>query len=79
MNACTATSAIQLLGAALTFLLMVLWLETVWVGIAEDLRDGDLAAAFRKRSWLNAFVALGAVGAAILLLFWVSACTTGAI
>jgi hypothetical protein len=32
----------------------------------------------RKRGWLNAFVAAGAAGAAILLLFWVSACTNGA-
>jgi hypothetical protein len=51
----------------------------MWVRTAEDLHDGDIAAAFRKRSWLNAFVAFGAVGAAILLLLWVGACTTGAI
>jgi len=36
------------------------------------------AGALRKQSWLNAFVALGATGAAILLMLWVSTCTNGA-
>jgi hypothetical protein len=77
MNACTAVSAFQLLAAASTFLLAVLWLEMFWVRIAEELHHGDIAGALRKRSWLNAFVALGAVGAAILLLLWVDVCTNG--
>lgn len=46
--------------------------------VTEDLRHGDIAGALRKRSWLNAFVAAGAAGAVIMLLFWVSACTNGA-
>jgi len=37
-----------------------------------------VAGALRKQSWLNAFVALGAAGAAILLMLWVSTCTNGA-
>ena len=68
MNACTGTSAIQLLAA-------VVWLDAFWVRIPEGLHDGDIAGVLRKRGWLNAFVA---AGAAILLLFWVSACTNGA-
>jgi hypothetical protein len=71
MNACTGISAIQLLAA-------VVWLDAFWVRIPEGLHDGDMAGVLRKRSWLNAFVAAGAAGAAILLLFWVSACTHGA-
>lgn len=78
MNACTGTSAIQLLAAALTFLAAVVWLDAFWVRIPEGLHDGDIAGVLRKRGWLNAFVAAGAAGAAILLLFWVSACTNGA-
>jgi hypothetical protein len=31
-----------------------------------------------SKDWLNAFDALGAAGAAILLMLWVSACTNGA-
>ena len=75
MNACTAASAFQLVAAALTFLLDVLWLERLWVRIAEDQHDGDIAAALRKRTWLNAFVALGVAGAAVWLLVWVGTCT----
>jgi hypothetical protein len=78
MNACTPASVFQLFAAALTFLLAVLWLETHWVRIAEDLHNGDIAGALRKRGWLNALVALGAVGATILLLFWAGACANGA-
>jgi hypothetical protein len=78
MDACSGTSAIQLLAGALTFLAVVVWLDAFWVRIPEGLHDGDIARALRKRSWLNAFVAAGAAGAVILLLFWVSACTNGA-
>ena len=42
------------------------------------MHGGDIALALRKRTWLNAFVAAGAVGTAILLLFWVHGCTNGA-
>jgi len=44
--------------AALSFLLAVLWLETHWVRIGEDLHSGDVAGAPGKRGWLNALVAL---------------------
>lgn len=78
MDACTSVSAIQLLVMAFTFLLAVVSLDVFWVRISEEPHHGDIADALRKRNWLNAFVAAGAVGAAILLLFWVSACTNGA-
>ena len=78
MDACTGISAIQLLGAALTFLAAVVWLDVFWVRFSEELHHGDIAGALRKRSWLNAFVAAGAAGAVIMLLFWVSVCTNGA-
>ena len=78
MDACTKVSAIQLLAMAFTFLLAVVSLDVFWVRIPEELHHGDIAGALRKRNWLNAFVAAGAVGATILLLFWVSACTNGA-
>jgi hypothetical protein len=78
MEACTSVSAIQLLVMAFTFLLAVVSLDVFWVRISEEPHHGDIADALRKRNWLNAFVAAGAVGAAILLLFWVSACTNGA-
>jgi len=78
MDACTGISAIQLLAAALTFLAAVVWLDVFWVRVSDELHDGDIAGALRKRSWLNAFVAAGAAGAVILLLFWVNECTNGA-
>jgi hypothetical protein len=78
MNVCTGISAIQLLGAAFTYLIIVVWLEMFWVRIAQALHGGDIDFALRKRTWLNAFVAAGAFGAAILLLFWVHSCTVGA-
>ena len=49
-----------------------------WVRVSDELHHGDIAGALRKRSWLNAFVAAGAAGAVVLLLFWVSTCTNGA-
>jgi hypothetical protein len=78
MDACTGITAIQLIAAAFTFLGVVVWLDVFWVRIADELHHGDFAGALRKRSWLNAFVALGAAGAVILLLFWVTTCTNGA-
>jgi hypothetical protein len=75
MNVCTANSAIQLLAAAFTYLIVVVWLEMFWVRIAQELHGDDIALALRKRTWLNVFVAAGALGAAILLLFWVHSCT----
>jgi hypothetical protein len=76
MEACTSVSAIQLLVTAFSFLLAVLWLDMFWVRSPED--HGDVAGALRKRGWLNAFVAFGAIGAAVLLLVWVGTCTNGA-
>jgi hypothetical protein len=78
MDACTGISAIQLVAAAFTFLCAVVWLDVFWVRVPDQLHHGDIAGALRKRSWLNAFVAAGAAGAVILLLFWVSTCTNGA-
>ena len=60
-----------------TFLLAVLSLDVFWVRVRNELHHGDIAGALRKQSWLNAFVAFGAAGAAILLLLWVSSCTGG--
>ena len=77
--ACTGISAIQLLATAFLFLVAVLWLDMFWVRIADKLHHGDVSGALKKQSWLNAFVALGAVGAAILLLPWVSTCANGAL
>ena len=77
MNACAGISAIHLLGAAFTFLLAVLSLDVFWVRLPQQSQDGDIAGALRKQAWLNLFVAIGAVGAAILLLVWVSACSGG--
>jgi hypothetical protein len=78
MDACTGISAIQLVAAAFTFLGAVVWLDMFWVRVGDKLHHDDIADALRKRSWLNAFVAFGAAGAVILLLFWVSTCTNGA-
>ncbi len=77
MSACTGISAIQLLVMAFTFLLAVLSLDVFWVRVPKELHHDDIAGALRKQNWLNAFVAFGAAGAAILLLLWVSSCTGG--
>ena len=42
-----------------------------------ELVDAHLGQIARSNPWLNAFVAFGAGGAAILLLLWVSSCTGG--
>jgi hypothetical protein len=77
MNACTGISAIQLLAMAFTFLLAVLSLDVFWVRVPKELHDGNIAGALRKQNWLNAFVAIGAAGAAALLLLWESSCSGG--
>jgi hypothetical protein len=79
MNACSGISMIQILLVAGTFLLAVLSLDVFWVRVPQELHDGDIAGALRKQSWLNAFVAIGAAGAAVLLLVWVSSCSGGAL
>lgn len=76
MDTCTSASAIQLLAAAFGFLLVVLSLDMFWV--RSSFYDNDIAGALRKRGWLNAFVAVGGMGAAVLLWVWVSTCTNGA-
>jgi hypothetical protein len=78
MDTCTSSSAIQLLGLVFTFLLAVISLDMFWVRIPEELHHGDFSGALRKRRWLNVFVAVGAAGAAILLLFWINSCAHGA-
>ncbi|MFZ2019346.1 MAG: hypothetical protein WAU90_11830 [Methyloceanibacter sp.] len=79
MTACTEASALQLIAAACTFLLAVVWLEIMWVRAGDDRLEGDIAALLRRRSWLNAFVAFGAAAAAVLLLLWVAGCANGAV
>ncbi|MGA9605003.1 MAG: hypothetical protein WBQ82_12905 [Methyloceanibacter sp.] len=79
MNVCSGISAIQILLVAVTFLLAVVSLDVFWVRVPRELHDGDIAGALRKQNWLNAFVAIGAAGAAILLLVWVSSCSGGAL
>lgn len=78
MDTCTSISAFQLVALVFTFLLAVLSLDMFWARIPEKMHRGDISGALRKRNWLNAFVAIGAVGAVILLLHWTSACTNGA-
>jgi hypothetical protein len=76
VDACTSVSAIQLLAAAFGFLLAVVSLDMFWV--RSSLHHNDIDGALRKRGWLNAFVAFGGMGAAVLLWVWVSTCTNGA-
>jgi hypothetical protein len=47
-----------------------------WVKLPEH--GGDLAPPLKKQSWLNLFVALGAVAAAVMLLVWANSCASGA-
>jgi hypothetical protein len=42
MGACTSVSAIQLLAMAFTFLLAALSLDLFWVGIPEEIHDGNV-------------------------------------
>jgi hypothetical protein len=71
-------TAVQLLAGAFSFLAAVISLDVFWVRTTDELRGGDIGGALRKRSWLNALVALGAAGAVVLLVFWVGACSNGA-
>ena len=77
MSACTGISALQIFLMALTFLLAVLSLDVFWVRLPKQSHDIDIVGALRKQTWLNVFVAVGAAGAAILLLVWVSSCSGG--
>jgi hypothetical protein len=77
MSACTELSALQIVLMALTFLLAVVSLDVFWVRVAKQSEHVDIACALRKQTWLNVFVAVGAAGAAILLLVWVSSCSGG--
>jgi hypothetical protein len=71
---CTGVSALHLAAIGLSFLLTVILLDMFWVKLPEELHSGDLAPTLKKQSWLNMFVALGAMGAAVMLLIWVSSC-----
>jgi hypothetical protein len=77
MDACTGISTAQLFGAALMFLAAVVSLDVFWVRSEDQVHAGDIAEALRKRSWLNALVAIGAGGAVVLLFFWISTCAHG--
>jgi hypothetical protein len=72
---CTGVSALQLVMMALSFLLAVILLDSLWVKLPEELHAADLASPLKRQTLLNMFVALGAGAAAIMLLVWVSACT----
>jgi hypothetical protein len=72
---CTGVSALQLVIMALSFLLAVILLDSLWVKLPEELHAADLASPLKRQTLLNMFVALGAGAAAIMLLVWVSACT----
>ncbi|MBQ0817402.1 MAG: hypothetical protein QNK17_02910 [Hyphomicrobiaceae bacterium] len=76
MDTCTSGSAIQLLVVAMGYLLAVLSLDMFWVQSSSY--HNDIASALRKRSWLNAFVAFGAIGAVVMLCVWVQGCGKGA-
>jgi hypothetical protein len=78
MNACNAASLTQLLLATGGFLLAVLWLDIYWVRTSPSLRDED-AGTVKRQSWLNAFIALGAMGAAFLLVTWTASCANAAL
>jgi hypothetical protein len=75
MNACTGISTIQLLAMGFTFLLAVLSLDAFWVRVPKELHEADIAGALRKQNRLNVLVAIGAAGAAVLLLLWESSCS----
>jgi hypothetical protein len=77
MSACTGLSALQIVLMALTFLLAVVSLDVFWVRLPKQSQHVDISGALRKQTWLNVFVAVGAAGAAILLLVWVNSCSGG--
>ena len=57
-------------------MLAVLSLDMFWVQSSSY--HNDIASALRKRSWLNAFVAFGAIGTVVMLCVWVQGCGKGA-
>jgi hypothetical protein len=71
---CPGVSALQLGTIGLSFLIAVLWLDMIRVKLPEERHGGNLAPTLKKQSWLNMFVALGAAGAAVMLLIWVTSC-----
>lgn len=71
---CTGASALQLAATGLSFLAAVILLDVFWVRLPEEVRSGDPAPTMKRQSLLNLFVALGATGAAAMLLVWVTAC-----
>jgi hypothetical protein len=77
VETCTSVSVIQLLAVAFGFLLAVLALDAFWLRSANP--HDDFEEILRKRGCLNAFVGMGAVGAAVLLWVWINTCTHGAL
>ena len=69
---CTRASTLQLAG--LSFPFTGILLDMSWVKLPQELQRGDLAPTLKKQSWLNMFVALGAMGAAVMPRIWVSSC-----
>jgi hypothetical protein len=66
VETCTSVPIIELLAGGFGFLLAVLWLDGFWLRSANS--HEDFESALRKWGWLNAFVGMGAIGAAVLLL-----------
>lgn len=77
METCTSVSVIQLPVVAFGFLLAVLALDAFWLRSANP--HDDFGEILRKRGWLNVFVGMGAVDAAVLLWVWINTCTHGAL
>lgn len=75
MGSCSGISAIQLSSAAFLFLFAVLWLDVYWVKVKAEPHLDEIGVMLKRQSWLNAFIASGAFGAAILLLVWVHTCS----
>jgi hypothetical protein len=77
MSGCNTVSAIQLSAIAFAFLLAVLWLDAVWVRMRSEPHHDDIGLLLKRQSLLNAFVAFGAVMAAVVLTLWVASCNRG--
>jgi hypothetical protein len=75
MGTCSGVTAIQLSSAAFLFLFTVLWLDVYWVKVKAEPHLDEIGVMLKRQSWLNAFIASGAFGAAILLLVWVNSCS----
>lgn len=71
---CSTNSALQLAVSGLSFLTAVILLDSFWVRAPEEIGRGDPSRGERRQSLLNLFVALGATGAAAMLLVWASSC-----